>query len=271
VRAAVGIDVPVTNPLDTPIDLKVHYGHTSLTGPSTLSLQPHEAGMFSFYFAPLAAGKAASAIKLAHAAVGEFWYRVKHEATPAGPKQAKMILGAIASVTEAKVPFANPLEQPLTFSVTSSDTKRFNVTPKTLRLQPSESKELTVAYTPRSLSSEEYAKLTFENEVWHGSVPFVLWHNRHASWTNHIVDIARTAACHCKRFTHLCCMWQPQQTVHLQNGHATVPFCRWLVRLRYACLAVAWAPKRRLSWSCHAWQTLAPHAPSPTSTRSWSG
>jgi hypothetical protein len=165
VHSAVEVELAITNPLDEGISLAAQYGHASLTGPQTFSLKGKQSGTFAFYFAPLTPGKGESSLKLVHPDVGEFWYQVHHNATPAKPKQAKLTMGAVGLATTAKVPFANPLDRKLRFSVTSSDTQRFTVAPHSLVLEGLKVQDVTVTYTPRSVGREEYANLVLENEA----------------------------------------------------------------------------------------------------------
>lgn len=77
------LQVPVTNPLDTKLVLQAEYGHPSLVGARSFALAPKASELFSFYFAPLVAGKVSTSIRLKHEAIGEFWYAVETKATPA--------------------------------------------------------------------------------------------------------------------------------------------------------------------------------------------
>lgn len=165
VRCASEIQVGITNPLSEAITLDVLYGHPSLVGARTFALQPREAGTFTFYFAPLVVGAGDSTVKLQHPDVGEFWYQVRHEATPGSSGKAVQLACEIGASADVNVPFSNPMQQALRFAVRSSAPQAFQVKQKEVKLGANETRNVCVRYTPSSVGRPEHATLVFENEV----------------------------------------------------------------------------------------------------------
>lgn len=52
VHKAVAVEIPMTNPLDEPIDLTALYSHPTIMGPAAFHLEPEETTTMEFYFAP---------------------------------------------------------------------------------------------------------------------------------------------------------------------------------------------------------------------------
>jgi hypothetical protein len=158
------VEVPVTNPLATSLILKAEYGHLSLTGAKTFSLEGNQSSHFVFYFAPLVAGQGKSFVKLLHPDVGEFWYQVHHSAIPGGPVELPPMAGPVGVTAEAKFAFVNPLDKPLQFRISCSHSS-FAAASNILNLRPLEARDTVLFYTARTLNKVEEASITIENKV----------------------------------------------------------------------------------------------------------
>jgi hypothetical protein len=159
------MEVPVTNPLDKDLVLVAQYGHASLTGPKALHLGPLQQKGFCFYFAPLVPGATSSPVRLLHPEIGEFWYQVDHIAQPGSISHVPMVLCPVGQSAQLQFSFANPLNKPLVFKVTSSKPDVFVVTQRMLNFAANDIRDVMVTYTPQTLGMAEEGTVTLDNAV----------------------------------------------------------------------------------------------------------
>lgn len=163
VHTAVGIKVPIANPLTSSVALQVEYSDPdTIFGPSVFDLSPASTSsstsptLFEFYYSPLKPCKGLpGSVKFSNNDTGDFWYRLSLDATPGTVETLPMMSSELGGQHPGvqRFTFENPLSRHHTFSTQSDEPKVFKVSPGTFTLEPYSSIDLTLEYFPSKLPS----------------------------------------------------------------------------------------------------------------------
>ena len=164
VHSAVGIKVPIANPLSSPVTLNVEYsdpdaifGPTIFELPSASTSSSSSPSLFEFYYSPLKPCKGLpGSVKFSNNDTGDFWYRLVLDATPAPIEALPSMSSELGGLSPGvqKLTFDNPLSRAHTFSALSSQPKVFKITPGSFTLDPYGSIDLSIEYFASRLPSE---------------------------------------------------------------------------------------------------------------------
>lgn len=99
------------------------------------------------------------------AAAGEYWYKLQLQATEAPPETLPEMSCEIGTRCTRQVTVDNPLDELVTLTTSSSNSRNFCIKERDLVLQPFGSAQLTVEYTPSSLTEVENGEVAVSGAV----------------------------------------------------------------------------------------------------------
>ncbi|CAG9460495.1 unnamed protein product [Pedinophyceae sp. YPF-701] len=162
VRQAVQLDVPLHNPLETPVEMDVDIESKSLLGPRKIKLGPMERTVYKLFCSPLTPGPEYAKVTFRSDDLGEFWYTVDVEATPAKPEALPPLQCQLGKSSRTTMRITNPLRHDVTLAAASSS-RSFVLLSDKLTLPAFGHGEAVVEYRPTSVGVWEYGKVHFEH------------------------------------------------------------------------------------------------------------
>ena len=153
--------ITLVNPLDEAISFDVVTEGDSVSGPQRFSLAPLGEGTYDLLYAPLIAKAHRGSIAFLNDRVGEFWYELNLEATPAEPFVLEPFACAVGASTSTKVTIENPL--PLEIELTGSSSASSFVVPEKTLIAPYATVEVEITYVPSELDADQNATVVLEH------------------------------------------------------------------------------------------------------------
>ncbi|KAI8929614.1 hypothetical protein BC831DRAFT_443384 [Entophlyctis helioformis] len=180
VRKAVSVDIGLANPLQKSVEYRVFIEGKALQGEGLVRLGALEETVYSLVYAPLIQAKETGRIGFVCDEVGEFWYELKLEASDSPPIDLPDMSCPIGKCCSQPLSLENPLEQPITLSISISNARDFQIvlsptalsshppprqqTPVTkLSLRPLESTQVQLVFWPSSLTEVRKTKIEVTN------------------------------------------------------------------------------------------------------------
>mmetsp|Transcript_28943 Transcript_28943/g.66987 ORF Transcript_28943/g.66987 Transcript_28943/m.66987 type:complete len:2816 (+) Transcript_28943:96-8543(+) len=166
-RTAVAVDVTISNPMDKAVEFEVLLSGDGLLGNSVMSLGPHEEGVYELIYSPLLPGQTTGSMTFVNDEIGEFWYKLVLNATPAEPTVLPDMVAEVGKTANYMMLLENPTDEPILVTARVTNTRNYSVTmpPQGLAIAPWDQAEVPLVYTPSSLSEVEDATISFHDDV----------------------------------------------------------------------------------------------------------
>jgi hypothetical protein len=166
-RKCVTVNIPISNPKDSPIEFAVILSDESLFGEKKFVVPANAIEDYRLIVSPLKAVKQNSSVIFFSDEDGEFWYSLKIEATEAPPNTLAPISSPLGKYASTWVDLENPLEKLITFRVENDNPTAFHVVCKrVIQFSALEKRRIEVRYIPTNLGTKETAILVFKsNEI----------------------------------------------------------------------------------------------------------
>jgi len=169
-RQAIGIDIPISNPISQPIEFEVRIAGDGLLGERFVRLGPNESSVYELIYSPLRPEVGDGKITFTNSEAGEFWYKINLDAKKPSPvilEQMECEIGKSKSVTFA---IENPTGENIRLNASNSNTNNFLLhNTEELLMGPYERLDLEVTYTASAVDVQQSSNL-------------VLQHSRVADW-----------------------------------------------------------------------------------------
>jgi len=163
-REAVGLDIAISNPLDSHITFDVFLVGDGLLGDTAIELGPRESAVYELIFSPLNYGVWDGSVTFSNRDAGEFWYRLQLSADKPAPIVLDEMRCEIGKEMQQTITMENPLGEPLELELDNSNTQNFEILEEEpWTMEGYQTLSLTVQYTPSTLRGTESAVLIFKN------------------------------------------------------------------------------------------------------------
>jgi len=163
-REAVGLDIAISNPLDTPVVFDVFIAGDGLLGESYVELGPNESAVYELIFSPLNYGVWDGSITFSNRDAGEFWYRLTLSADKPAPIVLDRMDCEIGKEMVTTITMENPLGELLELELDNSNDQNFEIIDEEpFILDSYGTLTLSLQYTPSTLKGSENAVLIFKN------------------------------------------------------------------------------------------------------------
>ncbi|TPX59952.1 hypothetical protein PhCBS80983_g02101 [Powellomyces hirtus] len=127
VRQPVLLDIPLSNPLDKDITYTAHVSGEGLSGRAQIVVPAKREKIYSLSFHPMLKMKGTGNIQFFSDEVGEFWYSLTLAAKEGPPVQLPDLSCPLGKSCSHKVPLRNPLDKPVTLTVSVSNGREFQL------------------------------------------------------------------------------------------------------------------------------------------------
>ena len=139
-----------------------------LTGIDTIQIPPKEKFNYELLFSPKQVGKFKGSLIFVNEEFGEFWYDLKLSGVDALPIQLEPIESEIGRYTKETIKITNPLNEPVKFKTTISNSNYFGLEDKmneVVHVEANGTEEINIIFIPAAIGlSDHYTLVTFFNE-----------------------------------------------------------------------------------------------------------
>ncbi|XP_021263655.1 cilia- and flagella-associated protein 47 isoform X2 [Numida meleagris] len=162
----VGIDIPINNPADEVLELKVVLENQSLSGQKTFTLLPKQSHFYQVKFSPAVVGTSHESVIFQSDVVGEFWYALKLIVEKPLPTGLPEIACELGKSGDFYIPLINPTHETLKLEIANSNPSNFStkIDPKHhLIVAPHSTIEVPMQFCPSALGRGNHkASITFK-------------------------------------------------------------------------------------------------------------
>ena len=162
-RKACSAGITLVNPLDEEIVFDVVCEGDGVSGPARFALPPAGEATYELMYAPLISKTHRGSVAFLNDRVGEFWYQLNLDATPAPPLTLAPFACAVGARVSTKVTIENPLPQEIELAGSSSGPTF--VVPETTVVAPYQAVEVEVTYVPSELDADQTATVKLAHEA----------------------------------------------------------------------------------------------------------
>lgn len=166
-RKSATVRIPIANPKQSEAVFTVVLSDDDLFGSKTFVVDPSTTTDYMLVVSPLKAMKRFSSVYFYSDEDGEFWYKIKIEASEPQPCILAPLSSSLGKFSSTFIVLENPLEKAASFRVDNNNVTAFHVLAKRIiQLSPSEKKRIEVRYIPTALGVKEMATISFlSNEL----------------------------------------------------------------------------------------------------------
>ncbi|TMW58151.1 hypothetical protein Poli38472_011739 [Pythium oligandrum] len=182
VRSVLGVEISLENPLDHTVQFDIELQGRGLLGPSQLTLDAKQSGVYELVYAPLHVTKddEDGAILFSNSEIGQFWYRLQLRAQEPEPIALDDMSCVVGDVCTQPILLQNPSDQDLSLQYRVTNARNFSIkgdaasspthkgggggspsSRSVVRLPPFGNASVVVEYTPSSLSEFEASQVVF--------------------------------------------------------------------------------------------------------------
>ncbi|KAJ3300030.1 Cilia- and flagella-associated protein 47 [Borealophlyctis nickersoniae] len=192
VRHAVGVEIPLSNPLDHAAEFNVEIEGDGLIGDAKIRLEAKEEKTYTLTYAPMLSSRASGSIKFYNEDIGEFWYELQLEASDAPPVRLSDMECPLGKCCLQTISIENPLPQATPVEISLSNARDFQIvhppvqslksvpgrrppgggpgSNKSVTLAPMERTKVQLAFWPSSLTETRHCEVVVLSDVIGNSV-----------------------------------------------------------------------------------------------------
>eukprot|EP00658_Telonema_sp_P-2_P041930 TRINITY_DN30043_c0_g1_i2.p1 TRINITY_DN30043_c0_g1~~TRINITY_DN30043_c0_g1_i2.p1 ORF type:complete len:415 (-),score=129.39 TRINITY_DN30043_c0_g1_i2:109-1353(-) len=164
-RQAIGMDIPISNPISKPIEFEVRIEGDGLLGERFITLGPHESSVYELIYSPLRPGTGDGGITFNNAEAGEFWYQINLSAVKPAPTVLDPVSCEIGKSVTFEFPLENPIDQQVQLTAFNTNPTNFQLIDDAhnMVLPPFGSRVITVRYTASAVGVPQPTSLTLKH------------------------------------------------------------------------------------------------------------
>ncbi|KAM8977297.1 LOW QUALITY PROTEIN: cilia- and flagella-associated protein 47 [Pelodytes ibericus] len=167
VLETVGIDIPISNPLNDILPLHVLVNGAGLSGNTSFTLQRKETFPYMVKYSPSKTGIDYGSVIFQSEVCGEFWYELKLKSEKRSPVTLTTLRCELGKWIRLAIPLRNPTAETLELEAINSNPEHFlvEVDPvKPILVPPHSTNEVTVQFCPSVFGKGTHkASITFKN------------------------------------------------------------------------------------------------------------
>jgi len=165
IRKAIYVDLTLNNPTNEVVRFSVDYQGDYLMGAKELRLDPESSGIYQLFYEPLQVGVFEGILHLFNDSIGEFLYKLTLICEDSPPTFLETIKAELGKSAEVVVTLENPSGNDVEVATTNTNMTNFTTIPDKILIKPYLSKDITIKYTPSSISTEELATIVFISRI----------------------------------------------------------------------------------------------------------
>uniref|UniRef100_U3JFX4 Cilia and flagella associated protein 47 n=1 Tax=Ficedula albicollis TaxID=59894 RepID=U3JFX4_FICAL len=162
----VGINIPITNPINKVLKMSVLLDHPSLSGEKSFIIRPKQTFSYHLQFSAAHLGSFTGSVMFRSDVIGEFWYALKFNVEKPSPVLLPDVACELGKWAHMHIPLANPTHEALVLKMHNSDPSHFVVETdpeQLLTLPPHSTTHLPVRFFPSALGRRNHkATITFK-------------------------------------------------------------------------------------------------------------
>ncbi|OHS93177.1 hypothetical protein TRFO_11990 [Tritrichomonas foetus] len=163
-RKTATIDIPLFNPKNIDVTFEVDYSESDFFGPKTFTINANSNGVYQLVFSPLKEQKRLSSVSFYNDTEGEYIYLLNLSVDPPEVGVLSPLECSIGKCVKTTVILDNPLSRIASFIFENTNMLNFKVDSKPFfQLNPRESKQVEITYTPLSVGIKETATIMFKS------------------------------------------------------------------------------------------------------------
>ncbi len=160
--------IPLSNPFTRPIDLIVTKQGPYLTGPETIQIPPKDKRNYELFFQPKQVGKFRGSLIFINEEFGEFWYDLKLASSDPSAIQLEPVESEIGKYATVAIKLTNPLDEPVKFKTSVSNSNYFGLEDKKhelFHLEPNASADVSIVFIPGAIGAADHSTtVTFASD-----------------------------------------------------------------------------------------------------------
>lgn len=163
-RQAIGIDIPISNPISQPIEFEVRIVGEGLLGERFVRLGPNESSVYELIYSPLRPEVGDGKITFTNSEAGEFWYKINLDAKKPPPLVLDQIECEIGKTASVSFTIENPTGESIRLKATNSNLTNFALeNTEELVMGPYAQLNLTMTYTASAVDVEQSSSLVLQH------------------------------------------------------------------------------------------------------------
>jgi len=162
-RQAVSLEIMLKNPLSKSVVFDVMLNGNGLIGDSKFEIEPQSEKSYTLLYSPLIPGTRLGSIAFLNEEVGEYWYELKLHTEPSAPVMLKHEIVEIGSYALVSMRIENPSNESVELLGRSSNSRVFRLESTRHKLEPYETKDVTVKYVPSQLETKETSRIIWSS------------------------------------------------------------------------------------------------------------
>ncbi|XP_055022788.1 cilia- and flagella-associated protein 47, partial [Boleophthalmus pectinirostris] len=164
IQSNVAIEIPINNPCEDQLDLKVFLEGHGLSGEKSFSLPPRKTLTYKVIFSPCVIGKSTGCVAFQPEIGDEFWYHLDLYALPLPLVVLPEVKCHLGKWTKITLPLVNPTSEPMELTISNSNPRNYtlDMDSNNLTLQPHSSSQLGVRFSPSCIGERDHkSEITF--------------------------------------------------------------------------------------------------------------